>query len=684
MIVPTIVYGMISMGVDAFGKENTMEFKHLRGKHDQKDHGRRQMGSGGSLRAIARAGAGTVETAAQNPRFQRGVDNARRHLNYTQSEEFPFQTPRRRGEYLKEKIQESKGRISAIERERTKAQSDVRTKQRELAASKRDKSQSRNWAFYERQVQLAQGRVAEANNRIVEESGQLETFRQAYNDVIKTDKEQRSTREKERRQRAKAGTTFSVPVDTVTPFESLDDVGLLGWQRQRSVAPPDYTAFDQSTPGRPASVDFPFWGETSSWGTSGKPRQYRDVTQTPEGAPVRVVMPESVTRRSGMPDNPGLRDANVDDIAEFIQNARPMSRNRVNPFDTSTPRRLDSRNVPPTITSEDTVQRKSSWTRGIQQVGEAIFGEQGSDNNAFWDRENPNGQYALTFGQRSGKGPEGQALPDKPRIRDYVARHVSATAQDNNGYLRGSGRQRIYRDREDAYMAEALSSMRQVPKERLNQSWVSQKRQEFQQIVDRRNDIKEEITAIDSGMRPISETILTRRSVSPEIYARMQSSLRPGDRFTDDGFTSVSIDPTQNLSAPNGSMVNVIVTQGTPTLWASGSGNPMTSNEAILGRGTTFEVVSADNERGWILRTVPSPSGYTPPPIPEYTSQDVLDFIAEAPPPRTPRAEGRSLGSIGPNLYRHEQISWEGRYQPNKWENLPRVPVWDDIIKEMP
>ncbi len=664
-----------------------MELKHLRGKHDQKDHGRRQMGSGGSSRTIARAGAGTAETAAQNPRFQQGAADAKAEVSRTLSDDLVSQTPRGRVDRIKGKIQASQGRIRAIEQERTKAQRDVRTAQRELAALLRDTSATPGArTFHERKVQLAQSRVAEANNRIVEETGRLETFRLSYNDLVKTAQEQRVATVAERRQRAKAGTRFSVPVDTVTPFESLNDVGLLGWRRQRSVAPPDYTEFDQSTPGRPASVDFPGWEQDGRAG--GKPQLYRDVTQTPEGAPVRVVMPDSVTRRSGMPDNPGLANADVDDIAEFVQNARPMSRNRVNPYDTSTPTTLDSRNVPQNITDRDLVRRKSSWTRGIQQVGEKIFDEQGRDNDAFWDRENPNGQYALTFGRRSGRSPDGQPLPDKPRVRDYVARHVYQTAQDNNGYLRESGRQRTYRDREDAYMDSELRAIRQQ-QARGNEpsaAFLERTRQVFQQIVDRRNDIKEEIAAIDSGMRPISETILTRRSVSPDVYARMQGALRPGDRFTDDGFTSVSIDPTENLNAPgapNGSMVNVILTQGTPTLWASGSGDPMTTNEAIIGRGTTFEVVSADNERGWILRTVPSPSGYTPPPIPDYTSPDVLDFIAEAPPPRRPRAEGRSLGEIGANLYRHRQINALGKFAPNKWENLPPVPVWDAIIKEM-
>ena len=36
-------------------------------------------------------------------------------------------------------------------------------------------------------------------------------------------------------------------------------------------------------------------------------------------------------------------------------------------------------------------------------------------------------------------------------------------------------------------------------------------------------------------------------------------------------------------------------------------------NEVIIGRGVTYEVVSTDNDRGWILRTVPPEGDYVPP-----------------------------------------------------------------------
>jgi len=241
----------------------------------------------------------------------------------------------------------------------------------------------------------------------------------------------------------------------------------------------------------------------------------------------------------------------------------------------------------------------------------------------------------------------------------------------------------MYRDRENAYMEETLRGIRrQQTAGDVDAGTLNARRREFQQIVDRREERREEIAALDSAMRSAPETILTRRSIDPRVYERMRQTLRPGDRFTDDAFTSVSIDPTANLGVPGqpGSMMNVILTEGTPTLWAGGSRSPGTQNEVIIGRGTTFEVVSANNEQGWVLRTVPSSSGYNPPPVPNYVSPDVSAFIAEAPPP--PRNPTPNDLTFSPSLDRFRLYRQDFSRPQIGSDTETRVGVWDQIIRE--
>ena len=141
--------------------------------------------------------------------------------------------------------------------------------------------------------------------------------------------------------------------------------------------------------------------------------------------------------------------------------------------------------------------------------------------------------------------------------------------------------------------------------------------------LDTRREAEDIIRAMDAGMQPAPQTISARRGVGQDTFQRMQQHLKVGDRFTDDSFTSTSVNPMFNWSYDQSTfpptpstMLNIIITEGTPTLWTDSMAMRSAENEAIIGRGVTYEVVSTDNERGWILRTVPPEGDYVPPEIP--------------------------------------------------------------------
>ena len=201
------------------------------------------------------------------------------------------------------------------------------------------------------------------------------------------------------------------------------------------------------------------------------------------------------------------------------------------------------------------------WMSRIWKAGERLFSKQNSDPESlsFWNQtpgQDPNDIRAQT-------------------IADSVGRYGGAGYRDINDFLR-----------------------------RTHTFTVPLKIANVQ--VNTRN--------MDAGMQPAPATIFARRGVGENTFARMQKHLQVGDRFTDDVFTSASINPMSNWhSSP---MVNIILTEGTPALWTSSRALRETENEVIIGRGVTYEVVSTDNERGWILRTVPPEGDYAPPTIP--------------------------------------------------------------------
>jgi len=131
-----------------------------------------------------------------------------------------------------------------------------------------------------------------------------------------------------------------------------------------------------------------------------------------------------------------------------------------------------------------------------------------------------------------------------------------------------------------------------------------------------RRSIRQTIAALDMGMRPVSETIMVRRGVGKDVWSRFQQHLRVGDRFTDDAFVSTSVNPNFVWNDPLGGTINVILTEGTPALWTDEQVPFPTELEVVVGRGTTFEVISMDTKRGIVLRTIPPEGTYSPPPLP--------------------------------------------------------------------
>ena len=307
-------------------------------------------------------------------------------------------------------------------------------------------------------------------------------------------------------------------------FESLDEFGLKGWKRQRLDTPPDYSAYDEATPGRPEWMNDQRWerGIPSSVELGkGPPSAFRTITQTPEGDPVRNVWGNTI-------------ESSESDIDPRL----------VIPFS-------DDRYVPG-------IRKKLE--KDIWRSGEEIFASQSSDANRFWRKKPKDVDQNMSYA-----------------VLDYGG----ALFKPVNALTRGT-----------PFDKYTLAS-------------------EFGKTSD---DVVTIIRTIDSGMKPAPETIFARRGVGENTFRRMQQHLKVGDRFTDDSFTSASITPIFNWqSSP---MVNIILTEGTPTLWTDSKALLEEENEVIIGRGVTYEVVSTDNERGWILRTVPSKKKYVPPEIP--------------------------------------------------------------------
>jgi hypothetical protein len=369
-----------------------------------------------------------------------------------------------------------------------------------------------------------------------------------------------------------------VAVDTQTPFDPLPE--LLGWKRQRPAVVANMDAFralDQNTPGSPK------WMNDVDWDSSPlaevAPLTFRDVNQTPEGDPVLIMM--------------GGENTGVSRLSQ-------MDPELV----------VDTAYVPSVI--------DAAWIRDIWNQGNAVFTEQSPDRDDFWnqtpvDAENRPGYYGT---QRT--------------LAQAVEHYGDWGSLETNDFLRQGPYDGIRALRNNMQTVQDIDSSEQyIRRKSTLDRYIAHR--DVRRAVEEHDEARNLIATLDAGMRPAPRNIFVRRGVGSVVSASMQQHLQVGDRFTDDSFTSTSITPTFNwtLSAP---MMNIIVTEGTPVFWVGGRARKKEKeNELVIGRGTTYEVVSTDNERGWILRTVPPKGKYRPPKIPDQVPLAARRFLQTVP-----------------------------------------------------
>ena len=496
------------------------QIKHLRGKHDQRDHGRRGIGqgSGGVSSAVASITSLTSEQIAST------IEESR--TNVTQAYNISASTitdPRGRLDRMREALKIRDRNINDDIKQRNALQ---RTIDRRVKKGGEPASQSER------------DRIRTLDERILSSATSFEFLREQYNAELKTfqadQRQAAKDRAKAKRNQAKNPIPTPTPTPTLEPTlkpatkytsESLQNIGLGGWTRFRPNTPPDYSSYDQETPSRPEWMNDPRLQDISIPPWQRPPRNFRSISLTPEGDPVLTV---------------GMKEGET--IVDFA--------NRPNLVNKTPEERLSE------ITSRS--YQDATW-----QAGETVFSKQRSKAEDFWlAKPVPNSKIMI-----------GQA----------VSRYGNITYETVNGILRRT------------------------------ESPGPNTRREAEDI----------IRAMDAGMQPAPRTISARRGVRVATFARMQEHLKVGDRFTDDSFTSTSVNPMFNWSYDQSTypptpstMLNIIITEGTPTLWTDSMAMGSAENEVVIGRGVTYEVVSTDNERGWILRTVPPEGDYVPPEIP--------------------------------------------------------------------
>ena len=526
-----------------------MHFKHLRGKHDQKDHGRRAIGGSRTSRVASRMSSSMTPSTVDQIR-EWAVDQA-------QTEE-----------------------KAVFERE------NATTTEQKLKAS-RDLMDStiammEKFRRYHRQNQRGE-LVDEFYRKTLEE--QRETIervllataigadyhRERYNGFVaamqaerqaKRQADRQAKRKKDREQARRDRIKIIPKPDTTTPFVSLRSSGLEGWARQRPATPPDYTAFDQATRGEPDWMPEVRGRIRESARELYVPRMFRDIDTTPEGMSVQMAIPDA-------PGASKMGDLSIDQVTSKDGGERPSF-----------------------------VRRE--WEDKVFLLGEEIFANQNTDADAFWNQTIPPATAWSTAEPRS--------------LQSVVEEYGSEGFETINDVIRrGPDRERSVWSRieNDIQTALQLSKTRQARQREL--------------ILDQIEGIQttqSQISTMDAGMRPAPRTVMARRGVGVNTFGRMQQHLKVGDRFTDDCFTSASINPVFNWR--DSPMTNIILTEGTPALWTDGHALKSIENEVIIGRGVTYEVVSTDNERGWVLRTVPPDGPYTPPPVSAYGNDDPL------------------------------------------------------------
>ena len=209
------------------------QIKHPRGKHDQRDHGRRAAGGGVSairdtITSLNSEDQNTIIATTKNEQDRALAQRRSKHPNdvlFLQE--------------LQQDIRSYTGKDSRLRRAE-------RERKYVLAEAKRQGGNLS--AFQQTQLRSAEKDILEAITTI-------ESYRSQFNETLSRIREDRKRIQRDQR-KAK---TRKVSLDTQTPFESLDGFGLKGWRRQRPDTPPDYAAYDQATPGRPA------WMEDQRW-----------------------------------------------------------------------------------------------------------------------------------------------------------------------------------------------------------------------------------------------------------------------------------------------------------------------------------------------------------------------------------------------------------------------------------
>ena len=506
--------------------------KHLRGKHDQRDHGRRAFGSAGgslgggkgpSLDSVADVVAKARETSEQNSKT-------------TLSNSSTLTT---------------RDRLDDV-------RNDIRAHRAALLTAQR------SWKKAVKTGDDAARQKAEQD--FAEAFGKAEGARTVYNSALANFQAARRAENRAQATSRRPPPTPPKP-DTTTPFVSLESSGLKGWARQRPATPPDYTAFDQATRGEPDWMPILRSRIRSAFTRDlGLPRTFRDIDTTPEGMPVQMAIPDA-------PGASKMGDLSLDQV---------------------TPK--DDDESPSFVRLE--------WEDGVFLLGEEIFANQNTDADAFWNQEISPATAWSTSGRR-----------ELATIGSTVGSYGEENFATINEFIRGGpdGERSVWSGIEDdiqTALRSPKSGSRAYDLELIQRQIASIQTTQSQ------------ISTMDAGMRPAPQTVMVRRGMGGDTFGRMQQHLKVGDRFTDDCFTSASINPVFNWS--NSPMTNVILTEGTPVLWTDGHARGSRENEVIVGRGVTYEVVSTDNERGWILRTVPPDGPYTPPPVSVNGNDDPL------------------------------------------------------------
>lgn len=371
-----------------------------------------------------------------------------------------------------------------------------------------------------------------------------------------------------------------VAVDTQTPFEPVP--GLQGWKRQRPAVVSNIEALrtlDQNTPTRPSWMNNVPWNPLKSDRTA--PQTFRDVDRTPEGDPVLMMM-------GG--ENTGISRLGQMDPELIVDPANPSV--------------IDA-----------------AWLRDIWDQGNAVFTEQSPDRDDFWnqtplDAENRPGYYGT---QRT--------------LAQAVEHYGDWGSLESNDFLRRGPFEGIRALKDNMQIVRDIDSSEKYIRRKSTLERYTAHR-DVRVAVETHDEARSLIATLDAGMRPSPRTVFVRRGVGKVVSAVMQQHLQVGDRFTDDSFASTSITPTFNWGdfADSGPMMNIIVSEGTPVLWVGGKARlKEEENELVIGRGTTYEVVSTDNERGWILRTVPPKGKYRPPKIPSHVPLAARRFLQTVP-----------------------------------------------------